>query len=176
MQVTFRFPGEWYHEHKKDFKKARDAYPIPLEFKGFQDMGWKSQFEDIKVESDREIDPKTGREFSKETRVIWEGGQATELLVWMKKEWAQFEVNPIKEQLRKFDEETSRQVKSWKESLNRPPEAYIEAYRKDRVEKRKAIESQGEVAKETMIKVEIGRPVDEVFGGSTDEAQRNDSR
>jgi len=174
MIVTFRFPGEWYHNHKKEFKKARDAYPIPLEFKGFQDMGWKSQFEDIKILSQRDIDPKTGREFSVETTVVWEGEMTTELLAWMKKEWAEFELNPIKEQLKKFDEETQRQIKSWKESLNRPPEGFINAYLKERSAKRKLIETQGEVARETVVEpVIVGRPYEEIFGGGNDFGEDN---
>jgi hypothetical protein len=148
--ITFKFPGEWYHNNKKAFEKARKAYAdtVPLEFKGFQDMGWKSQFEDIKVDAVRVTDPKTGREHSESVTIYWEGERETELLKWMKVNWKDFELNPLGERLKKFDEETSGKVKRWKESLNRPPDSFLEAYLRDRTEKRKLIEGGVEV-KET---------------------------
>lgn len=162
MRVVWKIDGPWYHVRKQEFKKARDKYGH-LVYKGFQDMGWKSEFEEIWMDVVREVDDK-GKEFTRELTITWEGEKPTRLFKWMKEFFEEFELDPLKERLKDFDEETRMQVELWLTTLNRPPDGYINAYKKDRAKQREELVRSME-CEETVGNVppEPGVPVEEVF-------------
>ena len=163
MRVVWKIDGPWYHDRKKEFKEAREKYGH-LVYKGFQDMGWKSEYEEIWMDVIRVVDEKTGREYTKELTLTWEGDKPTKLFAWMKEFFKDFELDPLKEKLKDFDEETRVQIELWMTTLNRPPDGYINAYKKDRAKKREeliaSMNCEETVGNEPP---EAGVPVEEIF-------------
>src|SRR4030067_1239205 len=138
MQFVWKMPGEWYHEHKDKFKVIRDEYGR-LKYLGFLAMAWQSEKEKVSILAERYIDPKDGKEKSKEVTLSWEGAESTWLLEQMKEMFKDFIVDEMRVELLTFDASVQAEVCVMLTSLNRPPDGYINMFIKDKIAERKAI-------------------------------------
>ena len=135
--VTWKIPGDWYHEHKDEFKRVRDEYGR-LQFLGWREMAWKSEKEKVTLIAERYVG-EDGKEKTKEVTLCWEGEQETWLLNKMKEMFGKFSADEMTLELRTFDEKVEYEIRQMYTSLNRPPEGFINAHIKRRLEERKTI-------------------------------------
>jgi hypothetical protein len=138
LKYSWKIPGDWYHNHKNDFKRIRDEYGR-LRYLGFQEMAWESDVERVTLLADRVFDEKLQKDVTHEVTMIWEGKMSTWMLEQMKEMFKSFATDNLREELLTFDKNVDAEILVMRSSLNRPPDGFINAHIKKRLMERKEI-------------------------------------